>query len=95
MFGLHKRSPTGQPEFERLCAELGIEHRPAPPVRPQTNGMVERFSWVSVYCKPRPVSDADLKLMHWIDKLHMESLFAGSRMMQGLLVEEVSKVGRR
>ncbi len=26
----------------------------------------------SVYYKPRPVSDADLKLMHRIDKLHME-----------------------
>jgi len=33
----------------------------------------------SVYYKPRPVSDADLKLMHRIDKLHMEFPFAGSR----------------
>ena len=37
----------------------------------------------SVYYKPRPVSDADLKLMHRIDKLHMEFPFAGSRMLQG------------
>ncbi len=48
----------------------------------------------SVYYKPRPVSDADLKLMHRIDKLHMEFPFAGSRMLQGLLVQEGFKVGR-
>ena len=48
----------------------------------------------SVYYKPRPVSDADLKLMHRIDKLHMEFPCAGSRMLQGLLVQEGFKVGR-
>jgi len=48
----------------------------------------------SVYYNPRLVSDADLKLMHWIDKLHMEFRFAGSRMLQGLLVQEGFKVGR-
>ncbi len=48
----------------------------------------------SVYYKPRPVSDADLKLMHRIDKLHMEFPFAGIRMLQGLLVQEGLKVGR-
>jgi len=48
----------------------------------------------SVYYKPRPVSDTDLKLMHRIDKLHMEFPFAGSRMLQGLLVQEGFKVGR-
>ena len=48
----------------------------------------------SVYYKPRPVSDADLKLMHRIDKLHMEFPFAGSRMLQGLLVQEGFKIGR-
>jgi putative transposase len=48
----------------------------------------------SVYYKPRPVSDADLNLMHRIDKLHMEFPFAGSRMRQGLLVQEGFKVGR-
>jgi putative transposase len=44
--------------------------------------------------QPRPISDADLKLMHRIDKLHMEAPFAGSRMLQGLLVQEGFKVGR-
>ena len=48
----------------------------------------------SVYYKPRPASDADLRLMHRIDKLHMEFPFAGSRMLQGLLVQEGFKVGR-
>ena len=56
LFGLRKRSPTGQHEFDLLCAELGIEHRLAPPMRPQSeplsaigprtmaSGMVERFN---------------------------------------------------
>jgi len=52
------------------------------------------FSRGAVYYKPRPVSDADLKLMHRIDKLHMEFPFAGSRMLQGLLVQDGFKVGR-
>lgn len=52
------------------------------------------ISQSSVYYKPRPVSDADLKLMHRNDKLHMEFPFAGSRMLLGLLVQEGFKVGR-
>ena len=44
LFGLRKRSPTGRPEFDRLCADLAIEHRLAPPQHPQTNGMVERLN---------------------------------------------------
>ena len=44
LFGLRKRSPTGQHEFDQLCAGLGIEHRLAPPAHPQTDGMVERFN---------------------------------------------------
>ena len=48
----------------------------------------------SIYYQPRPVSDADLNLMHRIDKLHMEFPFAGSRMLQVLLVQEGFKVGR-
>ena len=44
LFGLRKRAAAGNHEFDRLCAELGIEHRLAPPMRPQTNGMVERFN---------------------------------------------------
>ena len=55
-FGLRKRAATGQHEFDRLCADLGIEHRLTPPMRPQSeplsaigprtmaSGMVERFN---------------------------------------------------
>ena len=49
----------------------------------------------SIYYRNRPVSDADLKLMHRIDKLHMEFPFAVSRMLQGLLVQESFRVGRQ
>ena len=48
----------------------------------------------AVHYQPYPVSDADLKLMHRIDKLHMEFPFAGSRMLKGLLAKEGFKVGR-
>ena len=44
LFGLRKRAATGAHEFDRLCADLGVEHRLTPPMRPQTNGMVERFN---------------------------------------------------
>jgi transposase InsO family protein len=44
LFGLRKRAPTGEHDFDRLCAELSIEHRLSPPMHPQTNGMVERFN---------------------------------------------------
>ena len=43
-FGLRKRVAMGRHEFDRLCSELDIEHRPTPPRSPQTNGMVERFN---------------------------------------------------
>jgi putative transposase len=48
----------------------------------------------SVYYQPRPVPAGDLKLMHRIDKLHTAFPFAGSRMLQGLLVQEGFKAGR-
>ena len=44
LFGLRKRAASGEHDFDRLCTELGIEHRLAPPMHPQTNGMVERFN---------------------------------------------------
>ncbi len=44
LFGLRRRTATGNHDFDRLCADIGIEHRLAPPMRSQTNGMVERFN---------------------------------------------------
>ena len=44
LFDLRKRAATGQHEFDQLCTDLGMEHRFKPPMRPQTNGMVERFN---------------------------------------------------
>lgn len=47
----------------------------------------------SVYYKPRPVSDADLKLMRQIDRVQVEFPFAGIWTLQGLPVQEGSEVG--
>lgn len=44
LFGLRRRAASGNHDFDRLCAELDIEHRLTPPMRPQTNGLVERFN---------------------------------------------------
>jgi putative transposase len=49
----------------------------------------------TVYYLPRPVSAADLDLMHQLDKLHTEFPFAGARMLRRLLAANGSKVGRR
>lgn len=48
----------------------------------------------SVYYLPRPVSDADLKVMRRIDELHLEFPFAGSRMLRDLLRQEGIEIGR-
>jgi putative transposase len=49
----------------------------------------------SIYYLPRAVSEADLAIMRCLDRLHLESPFAGSRMLRGLLAAEGSKIGRR
>jgi putative transposase len=49
----------------------------------------------SVYYLPRPVSAEDLSVMRRIDKLHLEFPFAGSRMLQGFLLREGYRIGRR
>jgi putative transposase len=48
----------------------------------------------SVYYSPRPVSKAELALMRRIDQLHLDYPFAGSRMLQALLLGEGYQVGR-
>ena len=47
-----------------------------------------KISRGSVYYLPRPVSATDLEVMRRLDRLHLEFPFAGSRMLQGLLVAE-------
>ena len=49
----------------------------------------------SVYYLPRPVSDLDQALMRRIDRLHLESPFAGARMLRDMLRLEGIKVGRK
>ena len=58
LFASRARAASGSHEFDPLCAEPGIEHRPTPPKSPQseedqetvrgtvspTNGMAERFN---------------------------------------------------
>jgi len=44
LFGTREKEASGNREFDRLCQELGIEHRLTKPRSPQTNGMVERFN---------------------------------------------------
>jgi transposase InsO family protein len=41
LFGLRKRTATGEHTFDKRCADLSIEHRLTPPKSPQTNGMIE------------------------------------------------------
>jgi putative transposase len=48
----------------------------------------------SIYYSPRPVSKATLALMRRIDELHLDYPFAGSRMLQALLLGEGFQVGR-
>jgi len=48
----------------------------------------------SVYYLPRSVSEVDLALMRRIDELHLDYPFAGSRMLQGLLIGEGYRIGR-
>ena len=49
----------------------------------------------NVYYLPRPVSDADLVLMRWIDELHLNFPFAGARMLRDMLKLEGFMVGRK
>jgi putative transposase len=52
------------------------------------------ISRANVYYLPVPVSDKDLALMRRIDELHLESPFAGARMLRDFLNLEGMKVGR-
>jgi putative transposase len=49
----------------------------------------------SVYYRPRPLSERDLKLMRRLDELHLEAPFYGARKLAAALRREGHKVGRR
>jgi len=49
----------------------------------------------SVYYLPQPTLDNDLRLMRRIDELHLESPFAGARMLRGMLRLEKIEFGHR
>ena len=49
----------------------------------------------SVYDRPMPTSDLDLRTMRRIDELHLELPFAGARMLRDLLALEGWKIGRK
>lgn len=49
----------------------------------------------AVYYRPAPIPEADLALMHRIDRLHLEHPFAGSRMLRDMLRLQGIEVGRR
>jgi putative transposase len=49
----------------------------------------------TVYYLPRPVSPADLALMHKLDELHLEYPFMGARMLRDQLARQGIRAGRR
>ena len=49
----------------------------------------------TVYYLPRPVSPADLALMHKLDELHLEHPFMGARMLRDQLARQGIHAGRR
>ena len=61
----------------------------------QKQARLLKISRSSVYYKPRPFSEDELKLMRTIDELHLEHPFAGSRMLRDLLGRDGVHVGRR
>ncbi|HMF86476.1 MAG TPA: IS3 family transposase [Gemmatimonadaceae bacterium] len=80
-----------QSRFVERKAMINREH--GLPITKQAQ--VLRISRGSVYYLTRPMPEADLAIMRRLDRLHLEFPFAGSRMLQGLLVAEGRKIGRR
>jgi putative transposase len=70
-----------------------IDRRHRLPVCKQAKAL--RLSRSSLYYRPRPVSEASLRLMRRIDELHLERPFAGSRMLRDMLRREGFLCGRR
>ena len=49
----------------------------------------------SLYYRPQPASESDLRLMRKIDELHLEHPFAGARMLRDMLRLDGIDVGRK
>ena len=49
----------------------------------------------SIYYRPQPASESDLRLMRQIDELHLEHPFAGARMLRDMLRLGGIEVGRK
>lgn len=49
----------------------------------------------SVYYRPVPIPESDLRTMRRIDELHLELPFCGARMLRDLLVMEGWRIGRK
>ena len=61
----------------------------------QKQSKLLQVSRSSVYYKPRPLSEDELKLMRTIDELHLEHPFAGNRMLRDFLQCDGVCIGRR
>jgi putative transposase len=61
----------------------------------QKQAKLLKVSRSSVYYKPRPLSEEELKLMRAIDEIHLEHPFAGSRMLRDFLLRDDVRIGRR
>ncbi len=61
----------------------------------QKQARLLKISRSSVYYKPRPFSEAELKQMRQLDELPLEYPFAGSRLLRDLLAQRGVPVGRR
>src|ERR1700687_1828336 len=95
-----RRADAGERFFRRRAHQGGMAERKAMidrehdlPITKQAE--ILKVSRGSVYYLPRPVSSADLEIMQRLDRLHLESPFAGSRMLRGLLALQGCKIGRR
>ena len=49
----------------------------------------------SLYYRPQPASESDLRLMRRIDELHLEHPFAGARMLRDMLRLDGIDIGRK
>ena len=49
----------------------------------------------SIYYRPQPTPESDLRLMRRIDELHLDHPFAGARMLRDMLKLEGIEVGRK